>query len=172
MLMRQAQCVSGKGKQQAQTIRFSNKGFSLIELLFASMILTVTLVGLLALLIQCVFLNELNRNYVLVTKSLQSKMEEAKEAGFYNIFAVCPGVRPPGAICDGDTFDINGFQVGTAKGRIEISDIHTNLKQVRIMGSFRSRGRTVGGDVNFDGVVNGGESPGSPAELITLISLP
>ncbi len=162
----------GKGKQQAQATRLSNKGFNLIELLFASMILVVTLVGSLALFIQCIFLNEINRNYILVTKSLETKMEEAKEAGFYNIFAVCPGTRPQGAICNNDTFDINGFQVGAAKGRVEISNIETTLKQVRIIGSFRSRGRTVGGDVNFDGVVNGGENPGSPAELVTLISQP
>jgi len=167
-----------KIRKQALRIRFSNRGFNLIELLLSSMILAVTLIGSLALFIQCIFLNEINRNYILVTKSLQTKVEEAKEAGFYNIYAVCPGTRPQGAICNGDTFDINGYTSATAKGRVEISNIASNLKQVRVIGSFLSRTRTVGEDVNFNGALDSGEdtngntSLDSPAELITLISLP
>ena len=137
------------------------------------MILAVTLIGLLAIFIQCIFLNEINRNYIIVTKSLESKVEEAKEAGFYNIYAVCPGTRPQGAICNGDTFDINGYLAGTAKGRVEITNIATTLKQVRVLGSFRSRMRTIGGDLNFDGdYIDAGESNSSPAELVTSISQP
>lgn len=65
--------------------KFSHKGFSLVELLLAAVILAFVLTGLLALFISCIFLNDTNRNTTIATSHAQFAMEEVKNTTFASI---------------------------------------------------------------------------------------
>lgn len=61
------------------------KGFSLVELLLAAVILAFTLTGMLAVFTSCLFLNDANRNLAIATGHAQFAMEELKQAAFQSI---------------------------------------------------------------------------------------
>ncbi len=65
--------------------KFSHKGFSLVELLLAAVILAFVLTGLLALFISCIFLNDTNRNTTIAISHAQFAMEEVKNTTFTSI---------------------------------------------------------------------------------------
>ncbi len=60
-------------------------GFTLPELLLAAAILVFVLAGLLALFLNCLILNEANRNLTTATSHAQYVMEEIKNTGFASI---------------------------------------------------------------------------------------
>lgn len=62
----------------------SKQGFTLSELLVASGIMAVVLVGLLHLFITCIFLNEANRNLSVATAHGQYVLEGIKNTNFTN----------------------------------------------------------------------------------------
>ena len=62
--------------------RKSLAGFTLSELLLATAILVIALSGLLALFINCIFLNESNRNLALATSHAQYILEEIRGTAF------------------------------------------------------------------------------------------
>lgn len=137
--------------QLAQKMRLSDKGFTLPELLLAAAILVFMLAGLLLLFINCIILNETNRNFTLAYSAIQTKMEEIKNTAFANLDTF-----------DGITFDLNGFSSGSAKGKIEINAESANLKRIRITACFMVRNRLIGDSIN--------DCQSSPVELITLIT--
>lgn len=63
----------------------ARKGFTLPELLLAAAILAFVLCGLLVLFINCVFLNEANRNSTVALSHAQYVMEDIKNTNFYSI---------------------------------------------------------------------------------------
>lgn len=63
-------------------MKFSDKGFTLSELLLAAAILAFALTSLLVLFINCTFLNESNRNLTIATTHVQYVMEEIKNTDF------------------------------------------------------------------------------------------
>ena len=63
----------------------ARKGFTLPELLLAAAILAFVLCGLLVLFINCVFLNEANRNSTVALSHAQYVMEDIKNTDFYSI---------------------------------------------------------------------------------------
>lgn len=153
--------------------KLSDKAFTLSELMIAAAILAFVLVGLLSVFINCILLNELNRNIALANSAIQAKIEEMKDTGFDCLdTSSCPSCNcPDSTSCYGGctscfyddcTFDLSGFLLGNAKARIEISDESTNLKRIRIVACFKSRNRLIGNDIN--------NCQSSPVELLTLIT--
>jgi len=149
---------------------FNNrKGFSLLEVMFASTILIIVLVSLLYTYITCFELNEFSRNLTLANNALQGQMELIRETPFANLESTW----------DGQTFTLDGFTGTQATGAIEVYDIvadYTDLKYVRLVASWQQvSGRIVGEDTNLDGVlqvgedVNGNTWMDSPAELVVLM---
>lgn len=67
------------------------KGFTLVELLLATAILALVLTGILALFINCVFLNEANRNLAIATSHAQYIMEEIRDTDFDSIDSAITG---------------------------------------------------------------------------------
>lgn len=143
-------------------MKLPNRGFSLLELLLAAAILAFVLSGLLLVFVSCMVLNETNRNLTLAYTAIQAEMEEIKNAGFDNLFVVCPSPHPADSFCDDDTFSLNGFASGKSQVRIKISEEGSDLKKVRIIACFMSRNRLIGDDIN--------NCQSSPAELVTLIA--
>ena len=61
------------------------RGFTLSELLLAAAILVFVLAGLLALFINCLLLNEANRNLTVATAHAQYIMEQIKDTDFSQV---------------------------------------------------------------------------------------
>ncbi len=61
------------------------KGFTLAELLLAAAILAFVLAGFLALFINCIFLNESNRNLTTAVTHAEHILEEIKDTDFDDI---------------------------------------------------------------------------------------
>lgn len=126
-------------------------GFTLSELLLAAAILVFVLAGLLVLFLNCLILNETNRNFTLAYSAIQAKMEEIKNTPFSNLDAL-----------NATNFYLYGFSPDNAKGRIHVSDESAGLKRIRIVACFKVRNRLIGNDIN--------NCQSSPAELVTLIA--
>lgn len=144
-----------------------NKAFTLLELMFASSILVVVLVGLLYSYVVCFELNEFSRNLTLANNALQAELESIKEIPFDDLNNL-----------DGTTFDIVGLDAQDAEGLVEVyNSPYADLKYVRLVASWRQKSnRIIGEDKNLNGNlensedVNNNNVMDSPAELVTLIS--
>lgn len=133
-------------------LKVSFKGLALSELMIAAAILAFVLAGLLLVFINCVLLNDLNRNFILAYSAVQTKMEELKDESFDDLDSH-----------DAETFVLTGFTAATGKGRIKVEDEGaSNLKRVTIAGCFMNRNRLIGDNID--------NCQSSPVELITLIA--
>jgi prepilin-type N-terminal cleavage/methylation domain-containing protein len=74
-------------KISASDAKLSNgrKGFTLVELLMTAAILAYVLCGILALFVNCMFLNEGNRNSSIAIGHAQFALEEKKNTAFASI---------------------------------------------------------------------------------------
>ncbi len=148
-------------------MKLSKKGFTLIEVLLAGAILAFCLCGLLLTYINMFILSDLARDLTLATNAVQAKMEELKKTSYAGLLAF-----------NGVTFDIAGFASSNAKGLIEVTNNlgYVDLTRLRIVISFKSRGRLIGEDNNLNGALDSGEDANcngrldSPIELVTLIA--
>jgi type II secretory pathway pseudopilin PulG len=145
------------------------KSFSMIELMIGVTILVFALTSILASYANAFILSDLSRNISIATNAVRARMEEVKQEPFSDLDSL-----------DGTTFDLTGFAIGDAKGRVEVSNVSgfTNLKEVRIVGCFISRGRIIGEDSNLNGVLdtdmgedaNNNSRLDSPVEAAALIT--
>jgi Tfp pilus assembly protein PilV len=148
-----------------------NAGFSLVEVLLAFSILAFYLCGILLTYINMFMLTDWARDTTLATNAAQAKLEEVLKTPFDNLMAL-----------NATTFDVAGFPAANAKGRVEVCDnttcsaqvSYSDLKRLRVVVCFKTRGRTIGEDTNFNGALNAGEDANGnsrldcPVELITL----
>ncbi len=144
------------------------KGFTLIEILFAAAIFAASLCGILLTYANMFVLTDMSRGFTLATNAVQAQMEQVKRTGYDNILAF-----------NGTQFDLNGFAASDSEAIIEAADqTYSDLRRVRIVASFRVRGRVIGEDANLNGILdvgagedtNGNLRLDSPVELVTLIS--
>lgn len=131
-------------------------GFTLSELMIAALILSFTLVGILLLFINCLFLNQSSRNSSFAYSALQVKMEELS-------VIINPADYDDLDSFNGVNFDLNGFSADRGKGRITVSD-ESGLKRVSIKACYMNRNKLIGDDIN--------NCQSTPVELITLIAQP
>ena len=160
--------------------RVQQQGFTLVELMIAVLILTISLSGLLHAFSTCFILNENSRNISLALNGAQEMIEQIRNDDFDDIY---------------DTYNGGMFNLGSDwflsdndhKGVIEVikngsdtaSITNDDLLQVRVVICWRQQGgRIIGEDINLNGELDTGEDKSSPlngridspAELITLIS--
>lgn len=133
--------------------RSSLTGFTLVELMLAAAILAFVLVGLLVVFINCILLNESNRNFILAYSALQAQMEEIKNTTNLDSLDAL----------NNTAFSLSGFPTGTSQGWIVVNGTD-RLRTVTIFACFMSRNRLIG-----DSVTN---CQNSPARLITRIAEP
>lgn len=110
--------------------RFSDKSFTLVELLLAAVILAFVLTGLLALFISCIFLNETNRNTTIATSHAQFAMEEIKNTTFTSI---------AGATWNSATIQTKGL-VPLNSETIVINVAGINLLDITVTVNWKDRG--------------------------------
>ena len=103
------------------SIIYSNKGLTLTELLLAAAILAFVLCGIVALFVNCSFLNEANRNLTVAMTHAQYIMEEIRDSDFINLET---------SITDGN-WDWNEAEI-VSHNLVALSDeaIDTNVFQV------------------------------------------
>lgn len=150
-------------------------GFTLVEVLLAASILVFCLCGLLLTYANMFILTDLSRDFTLANNAIQAKIEEIKKTNFDSLslgessFNLTDYGFPPSS------------QPGeiTSKGNITISSTnYSDLKRVRIIACFKSRGRIIGEDSNLNGQLdtaagedtNGNDRLDSPVEVVTLIA--
>lgn len=147
----------------------TKRGFTLLEAVLAAAILAFCLCGLLLTYANLLVLADLSRDFTLATNALQEKMEEVKKTDYGSL------------ALGGSAFNLTdyGFPYADSKGNITVgSAVYNDLKSVRLTASFKSRGRTIGEDANFNGQLdagagedaNGNGRLDSPAEVVTLIA--
>ncbi len=71
-------------------IKFSSKGFTLLELLTAAAILLVVISGLLLTFVYCIVLNESNNNLAKATNDAQYVLEQIKSLPYEEISSYTP----------------------------------------------------------------------------------
>lgn len=150
-------------------------GFTLMELLLTVAILAFCLCGILLTYIQMFIFSDLSRDLTRITNLVQAKMEEIKKTDFATLASFTLAF-------DSNLFFENETQYNgnLKKGiiRAEVSNTsYGDLKEVRIVSSFKSRGRIIGEDKNLDGDLDTGEDTlivntrlDSPVEAVTLIA--
>lgn len=127
------------------------RAVTLSELMITALILSFVLTSILLLFMNCIILNESNRNFTIAYSAIQTKMEELKNSGFDNLDSY-----------NGTSFNLSGFPVDDGKARIEITDESAGFKRIKITACFRNRNRLIGNDIN--------NCLTSPVELITQIA--
>lgn len=147
-----------------------NKGFTLLEIMFAMAILVGLLVGLLSVFVYCFDLQETSRNTTIALNEARAKLEEIRDSGFdgiqptyYNsgngqIFSLLPALN--GIL----KVTLTGTDIGYVLGS------NRNLIDVRIVSCWRQKGGRIIGNATFDASGNMTNCTGSPVELVTSIS--
>lgn len=143
------------------------KSLTLVEVVIASAVLLICLAAFLTSFVMMFILADLSRDVIRAKNAAQAQMEEMHRIDFANLLAQ-----------NGTAFNLPGFTAGTAMGRIEVTNVagRTDLRQVRIVASFRSKRRPIGEDINFNGQLDAGEDANgngrldSPVEIVTLIA--
>lgn len=115
--------LDNTGKQKKYTKSFA--AFTLSELLLAAAILVFVLSGLLALFLNCLILNEANRNLTMATSHAQYIMEKIKDAADTDF------TQLESRINNGD-WDLNTSQIQAAPYNLTAlsnESINTNVTQ-------------------------------------------
>lgn len=146
------------------------KGFTLVEVLFAAVILAVALCGFLLTYLHMFVFTDLIRDSALAESVLRAKAEEIRNMNFDNL-----------SLANGP-FNLTdyGFPYVQSQGTVEVtpsfSGYTSALTKVRITAAYLSRNRTIGEDKDFNGVLESSEDKNnntrldSSVELVTLIS--
>lgn len=132
------------------TIRKSNQGFSLIELMFVLGILVTTIAGMVRLFMFCSIQADIAGNKTIAISQAQNKLEEIRNHSFDLIATDYASGGTPG-----NTFNlslINGV------GRIYIDSSNSELLTLEVVVSWANKhNRIVGEDQDLDGVLDPGE---------------
>ena len=145
----------------------TSKGFTLVELLFATLILGFTLVGLLQVFFRCNVLAQMAQDKSAAMSLVQGKMEEIRN---YTYSSIAADYASGGAV--GDTFSLTPL---TGMGVVYIDEFtagDANLLQIKIVGSYEDRfERIIGEDLDLDGDLDGGEDVDGDGDLSSITSL-
>ncbi len=131
--------------QKQKQRRDVQAGLTLAELMVASMILIITIVGLLVSFLSCLELTEITRNATIAMNTARTRMEQIKNTTFNNIVA---------------TYDEVSFTTPdlTGRGISYIDDTNPDLLRVTVSFSWRQKSKlVVGEDKDLDGVIDAGE---------------
>lgn len=159
--------IGNSATARAQLVR----AFTLIELIFTFAILATCILGILLTYISMFILLDLSRDITLANNAVQARMEVLKDADFIDLTAGTTSfnLADYGFISPNSAVQIieDGYLGYTSPAQ---------LKRVRIVACFRSRGRVIGEDTNLNGILDAGEDVNgngrmdSTVELITLIT--
>lgn len=143
----------------------ADRGFTLMEVMFAAAIMLIAIGGLLGTYVLCFNLGETAKNLTLANNAIQLKLEEIR---YQNIETV--------TYYDNTVFNIGGFSSQNAKGAIYVDAIpnSTDLVRVTISVSWRQKGGRIigadngsGGGIALNGIRDGTEQADANGVLIS-----
>jgi len=110
------------------------RGFTISELLIASGILAFVLTGLLLVFVNCILLNEANRNLTIAMTHAQTAMEELKDTAETAFSSIVSGTWDNAAI-------VGRGLIPLSNETIDFTVSGTSTKNVLITVNWRDRGR-------------------------------
>ncbi len=141
----------------------NNNGFSLSELMIATLIFAFTFAGTIIVFFRCIELSELARNSSAAINASKSLLASVENTPFANISATY----------NNTTFTAAGVN-GT--GITYVTSLDADLLRVTLVFCWREKnGRVMGEDTNINGALNAGEDANgngvldSPVEMTTYI---
>lgn len=156
-----------QAKQPDLTMKLSDRGFTLIEVMLAAGILVIVLSGILATYISCFELISTSQNLTLAVNAAQRRIEEMRDYSFSQIYADY----------NNQIFTVGEITIGNSQGVIYVDNSNPDLLEITVSVCWRQRGgRIIGEDLDLDGILDAGEDANvngiidSPAQLVTLIS--
>jgi len=140
------------------------QGFTLVEVLVTTGIVSTVMIMLLRLFVYCTSLSEMAGNLSASVVQAQDKIEEIKNYSYDLITTDYSSSGTPG-----NTFS---FSIPTGMGVIYIDSSNSSLLQVEVDVSWRNRdGRIVGEDTDLDGVIDTGEDVNSNGKLDSVVKI-
>jgi prepilin-type N-terminal cleavage/methylation domain-containing protein len=143
-----------------------NKGFTMMELLMAILVLVIALVGLLYAYVGCFNLNETARNLTVATNAAQQRMEEIRNTSFDSIVGAY----------NNQTFTIsNWLSTQDYIGKSFVTTVVANqlLKATVVICWRQGGGRIIGQAQDSGGnlvLIDDTENAQSPCVLVTYIA--
>lgn len=141
----------------------NNKGFSLSELMIATLIFTFTFAGTIIVFFRCIELSEMARNSSTGINAAKSRLASIENTPFANILTAFNNTTFTAA-------GVNGI------GITYVTSLDADLLRVTLVFCWREKnGRVMGEDTNINGALNAGEDANgngvldSPVEMTTYI---
>lgn len=145
-------------------MRPNKRGMTLIEILIATVIFLVAIVGLVYSYLKCMELADLGRNSSLAMQAIESKVEDIKNTPFASIYSTYNNA----------TFTTSAITNG--RGVVYIDNSNAHFYQIKVVFCWKQQnGRVIGEDTNLNGSLNAGEDKNgngqidSYAQIITYI---
>lgn len=130
-----------------------HSGFTLIEVLVATMIFLLSISGVVYSYLKCMELTDIGRNVSTATQTVKNKMEDIKATSFADIYTTYHNT----------TFSVSGIN---GRGVIYVNNSTPSLLQIKIVFCFKQQnGRLFGEDTNLNGVLNTGEDKNGNGQL-------
>jgi len=144
----------------------NERGFSLVELVVVTGILSVTITSMLQMYIYTSTQSELSGNLTSAVSEAQTKIEEIRTVTYDSIATNYASGGTPGNIFDTTLI--------TGKGVVTIDSSNAELLEIEVVVCWRDKyNRIIGEDTDLDGVLDPGEDANnngvidSPVELVT-----
>ena len=140
------------------------KGFTLVEVLVTTAIISTVTIMLLRLFVYCSSLAEMAGNMTAAMTKAEDKMEEIKN---YTYSSIAADYASGGAV--GNTFNLSS---PTGKGVIYIDSSNANLLEITIDVSWRNKdSRIMGEDADLDGAIDTGEDVNGNGQLDSVVKI-
>jgi prepilin-type N-terminal cleavage/methylation domain-containing protein len=123
-------------------------GFTLLEVVVAVSILSIALMGIMALYVHTIALSEVNRETQIATFAAQSKLDEIRAMNFNNILTT----YPPGASTYFAVSGLRAFAPDPQPGSVTTDNTNANLINVQVR--VRWQGVRGEGTVTFTTMVS------------------
>ncbi len=134
------------------------KGFTLVEIIIATMIMVVAITGTLQIFYNLMNLSENNDNFVPAMNEIQGKMDEIRNVPFDDIAAKYNNTN--------FSVDILTNRGVTHSGLISVAALEPDfLLEVRAVVCWRQRNRIIGEDTNLNGVLDVGEDENNNGQI-------
>ncbi len=149
--------------------RNKTEGFSFVEMMVTVAILSISLSTVLGFFVYCLSLVNLSGNMTKALHGAQGKIEEIRDHAYSLLTTDYASSGTPG-----NTFNVAQLN---GKGVVYIDSTNANLLKVKVAVSWKDQNnRTIGEDLNLNGILDAGEDKDgngeldSPVSLVTLIA--
>ena len=143
-----------------RVLKNNSSGFTLPELLMATVLMAAIFTGALLTILKCMELSDIARNSSIAVLSAKSKMAEIENTNYTQIYTTYNNV----------SFNITGLT--NAKGVTYVNNSTPNILVITVVICWKQpNGRVFGEDQNFNGAVNAGEDKNANGQLDSIVQL-